>query len=103
MSGRILYIFTTKSLIYATGGGFIGLLFFYLFSAFGMTIIGMITAALFALIGYGIAMLKIPDSSSFEVTRKLGGEKIDDVILRYFKFKNKKKRIYMYTTKEEIK
>jgi hypothetical protein len=33
------------------------------------------------------------------VTRLVGGEKIDDVILRYIRFKRKKNKIYI--TKEE--
>ena len=42
---------------------------------------------------------KIPDSTAFELTRLVGGENIDDIILRYIKFKKRKNRIYM--TKEE--
>ncbi len=41
----------------------------------------------------------MPDSGALKVTRLVGGENIDDVILRYIKFKQKKNKIYI--TKEE--
>ena len=44
----------------------------------------------------------MPDSGAFKVTRLVGGENIDDIILRYIKFKKKKNRIYI-TKEEEIK
>ena len=56
---------------------------------------------IFGAIGFAIATLKIPDSNNLELTRKAGGEKIDDIIIRALKFKAKKNRIYLYT-KEEI-
>ena len=49
-------------------------------------------------IGFGIGTLKVPNTPAFEVTRKTAGENIDDVILRWIKFKLKsKKKIYVYT------
>lgn len=53
----------------------------------------------FALIGFIIGTFKIPNAEGFKFTRLVGGEKIDDVILRYIKFKKKKNKIYI--TKEE--
>ena len=55
-----------------------------------------------ALIGFGIGTLKVPNTSAFEITRKTGGENLDDVIRRWlkFKFKNKNK-IYVYTEGHE--
>ena len=42
--------------------------------------------------------LKVPNTTAFEITRKTSGENIDDVILRWLKFKMKsKKKIYVYT------
>lgn len=55
--------------------------------------------ALFGIIGFSIGTFKIPDSGAFQVTRLVGGENIDDVILRYIKFRKKKNKIYI--TKEE--
>lgn len=104
MNGRILYIFTTKSLIYSAVGAGFGLIFYYIFAKmFGKTTVGLIALLICAAIGYGIASLKMPESNRFDVFRKTGGEKIDDIILRYFKFKAKGKKIYIQKTKEEEK
>ena len=53
-------------------------------------------AIFFAAIGFAIGTFKVPESTAFEVTRKAGGAAIDEVIVRYIKFKQKKKRIYLY-------
>lgn len=96
-------IFSTKSLIASVIGATIGFAVYYFLNAiFGLGKIGLIITAVFALIGYGITTLKIPESNNFAITRKTGGDKIDDVLLRALKFKQKGKRIYLYT-KEEIK
>ena len=50
--------------------------------------------------GYGIATIKIPETNNFDITRKAGGEKLDEVILRLINFKRKGKRIYVYTKEE---
>lgn len=99
---RILVIFSIKALIYTAIGATIGLIFFIIFKQFGYTLIGIIIMAFFGLIGYSIATFKIPESQSFALTRKTGGEKIDDVILRWIKFKRKKNKIYVYK-EEKIK
>lgn len=78
-------------------GYFVSLFVSLLISSIITTIVCM---AIFGGIGFAIAALKIPDSSNLEITRKAGGEKIDDVIIRYFKFKKKKNRIYVYTKEE---
>ena len=96
-------IFSTKSLIYTSITGAIGLLFYYLFGTImGIQWLGIGVAVFFAFIGFAIASFKIPESQNFEVTRKNGGEKIDETILKAIKFRKKGKRIYLYT-KEESK
>ena len=85
--GRILFIFSTKALIWTTVGVVIVLLFYLIFSLIGMKTIGILFILLFGLIGFIIATFKVPDSTAFEITRKTGGENIDDVIKRYVKFK----------------
>lgn len=100
--GRILFIFSTKSLITAFAGGLVGLVFYLIFTLIGLKMVGMIITLIFALIGYIIGMFKIPDTNGFELTRKTGGENIDDIILRYIKFKKKKKNIYVYTKEEKV-
>ena len=97
---RILYIFTIKSLITTLIGGVVGLLFFGIFSLMGIKIIGIILLALFALIGYVIGALKIPTIAGIPVTKKIGGEPIGEIIIRYVKFK-KNRKMYIYTKEEE--
>lgn len=99
--GRILFIFSTKALIYTVVGGGIGIPFYYLFKLMKMNVVGIVIVALLALIGFSIGTFKIPNSDGFKVTRLVGGENIDDVILRYIKFKKKKNKIYV-TKEEEI-
>lgn len=98
--GRILFIFSTKSLIYTCIGGGIGLIFYLIFKLLNLTMVGIVITLIFALIGYVIGMFKIPDTNGLEITRKTGGENIDDIIKRYIKFKNNKKKIYVYTKEE---
>ncbi len=58
-------------------------------------------AVLFAGIGFAIGTFKVPESANFEITRKTSGENIDEIILRAIKFKQKKKRIYLYSKEEK--
>ena len=100
--GRILFIFSTKALIYTVVGGVIGLPCFWIGKMFN-TIInpGIFVMAFLALIGFLIGTIKVPNSEKFKVTRTVGGENIDDIIVRYIKFKRKKNKIYI--SKEEVK
>ena len=82
----------------------IGFVFYYLLKILlGIGKIGLIITLVFAAIGFAITTLKVPESNNFSVTRKTGGEKLDDVILRAIKFKAKGKRIYVYTKEENKK
>ena len=103
--GRILFIFSAKALIYTVIGGVVGIPFYMIFSMIGMGIIGLIFIGLFGLIGFGIGTLKMPETNAFEITKKTGGENIDDVIKRAIKFKMQKNRIYVYQREktEDIK
>ena len=96
--GRILFIFSTKALIYTAVGGGIGIFFWWLFGSLGIKIVGIGIFLILALLGFAIGTFKVPNSTAFDITRKTGGENIDDVIMRWlkFKFKNKNK-IYVYT------
>ena len=53
---RILYIFSVKSLVTTVIGITIGVLFYALFNAMGLTKLGYVFVALFALIGYIIGI-----------------------------------------------
>lgn len=99
--GRIFFIFSTKGLITTCIGGAIGLIFYMLFNMFGLKTIGIIVTLIFAAIGYAIGMLQVPNTNGMEITRKTGGENIDDVIMRYIKFKTNKKKYYVYTKEEK--
>ena len=100
--GRILFIFSAKSLITASIGGLFGLIFYFIFSLIGLNIVGIVITCIFALIGYVIGMFKIPDTNGFELGRKAGGENIDEVIKRYISFKMKKKKLYVHTKEDQI-
>ena len=95
--GRILVVFSTKALVYTFVGIVIGLPFYFLMQALKMTLIGVIIMSILGLIGFCIATFKIPDSSAFKFTKSVGGENIDDVIVRFIKFKMAKNRIYTST------
>lgn len=99
--GRILFIFSTKALVYSVIGALIGGLFYFIFKLLKLTIVGIIFVLVFALLGYVIGTFKIPDTNAFEITKKTGGENIDDVIIRLIKFKMKKQKIYVYTEEEK--
>lgn len=99
--GRILFIFTGKSMIYTVVGGGIGLIFYYICSLMKANVIGIgITIAL-ALIGFLIGTIKMPNISTFDFTKKTGGENLDDIIKRAIKFKTKGKKIYIYEEEEK--
>ena len=99
--GRILFIFTGKSIIYTVLTGGIGLLFYFIFSAMGLTMIGIAITIGFAFIGFVIGTLKMPNLEKFQFTQKTGGENIDDIIKRAIKFKTRGKKIYIYKEEEK--
>lgn len=101
--GRILYIFSTKGLIYTCVGAGIGLIFYLVFKILGMSMVGLIITLIFAVIGFAIGTLKMPETTAFQITKKTGGENIDDVILRWIKFKKNGNKVYIYKSEEETK
>ena len=104
--GRILFIFSGKSLLYTGITGIIGLMFYILFKSLGYSMIGLIITLVFAIIGFVIGTFKVPNANGLQITRKTGGENIDDVLLRYIKFKKNNKKLYVYTlntNEEDIK
>ena len=99
---RLLYIFTIKSLITTAIGGVVGVLIYFLLSAFGLKTAGLIIGVICALIGFGIGMIKIPAQGGPAFIKKVGGEELSDLIIRYIKFR-KNKKIYLYTQTEDKK
>ncbi len=93
---RILYIFTAKSLIFTAVGAFVGLIFYFIFGVIlGIGILGYISIAICAVIGYVIATVKIPAGGNSKLAKNVGGDSIDDIIKRYILFK-KSKKVYTY-------
>lgn len=97
--GRLLYIFSTKALAYVGVGIILGLPFYYVCKFLKLYVLGVIILSLFGLLGFVIGTFKIPNIGAFKVTSLLGGENIDDVIIRYINFKRKRNKIFI--TKEE--
>ena len=99
--GRILTIFSYKALVYTVVGIIIGFIFYYIFNLIKLSTVGIVIMVIFAVIGFCLGTLKMPNTKKFEITRKTGGEKLDEIIIRLIKFKMKKNTIYIYQKKEE--
>ena len=97
--GRLFYIFSYKALAYTAVGMTIGAPFYLLLKALKLQIAGIIIMAFLGIVGFAVGTFKMPNAKGFQLARDTGGEKIDDIILRYIKFKRKNNRIYI--TKEE--
>ena len=96
-------IFSYKALIYTLICGGVGFIFYLIFSSIGLKKIGILFIVVLALLGFIVGTFKIPDIETFEITRKAGGQQIDDVLKQLIKFKLKKKKIYTYAKVEEEK
>lgn len=99
--GKILFIFSGKSLLYTIIAAVPGLLFYALFSALNLTIVGIVITLIFALIGFSIGTFKMPNAGAIEIARKTAGENIDEILMRLIKFKTKKKKYYIYSKEEK--
>lgn len=95
--GRILYIFSYKAIAYTGVGVLIGAIFYFLFSLFGLDVLGYIFIGVFGFIGFGIGTFKMPDVPFLKEARLAAGEQIDEVIKRAIKFKMNKNKYYVYT------
>ena len=100
--GRILFVFSTKALIYSTIGATVGIIFYLIFSILNFKFIGVLFILLFALIGFMIGSFKVPEISSIQATKKVSGEEIDDVIKRFIKFKMNHNKIYVYDREKKV-
>lgn len=94
--GRILFIFTGKSLIYTVIAGLVGLIFYFIFSSIGLTMVGIVITVIFAAIGFVIGTIKMPNLGKFKFAQKTGGENLDDIIKRAIRFRAKGRKIYIY-------
>ena len=96
---RILIIFTVKSLITTAIFAGVGIIFFLIFNALQMKIVGIIILLLLALMGYGFGTIKIPRITGWRFTKNIEGDSMDEVFLRYIKFRGNKK-VYSYTKED---
>lgn len=69
-------------------------------NALGLKALGMILLIVFALLGYGVGTVKIPRIVPWKFTKNIEGDSIDEIVIRYIKFKINKK-VYTYTKEEE--
>ncbi len=93
---RILYIFSVKSIIMIVCCGLVGFLIGQLVAMIGFGTKGLIVCtAIFAVIGWGLGELSIPDTPIVGNLRKAGGEPILSILIRTITFK-KRKKIYIY-------
>ena len=97
--GRILFIFTKKSMMWTVGAAVVGFIFYFILATIGTRIGGFIAMAICALIGFVIGTFKVPNIGNAKWAKVNAGENLDDVILRAIKFKQKQNKIYIY--KEE--
>ena len=97
--GKILMIFSRKSFLWTLAFAGVGLITIYpICSILGATLVGIVGVLILGLIGFAISSLKMPNSQNFEILRKTGGEDIDEILLRFIKFKKGGKKIYLYYT-----
>ena len=99
--GRILYIFSTKSLIYMGISAIIAVPVYLIVTAIFSQLPGLIAAGLVLAIAFVIATFNIPEIGVLKTTRTIGGQKIDDIIKRAYKFRKKGNRLYIYTKEDE--
>lgn len=97
---RILMIFTVKSLITTAIFGGVGAVLYFIFSLIGMKVIGIILLAVLALIGYGFGTVKMPKITGWKFTKNIEGDSLDEIFLRYLKFKTNRK-VYAYTKEDK--
>lgn len=110
--GRILYIFSTKALIYTVAGILIGFVFKWLLGLIGSAAtsaagvlngIGIALIILFGLIGFILGTFKVPQIDKFEITKKAAGVNLDTVVKEYIRFNLKKDKYYTYNTRDLIR
>lgn len=100
---RILIIFSTKALVYTIVGVVIGYIINVILRLIGITGVGIVIIVVLALLGFSIATFKIPNITSIPAISSIAGESIDDIIIRYMKYKRNKKKIYIAERKSNTK
>ena len=96
---RILRIFSTKSLITTAIFTLVGGALMFIFNSLELKTVGIILLAVFALLGYAVGTIKIPKITGLNFTKNIEGDSLDEIVIRYAKFKANKK-VYSYTKEE---
>ena len=99
--GRILFIFSIKSLMYTGIGLVLGYPIYFILSKLKIGFVGFIVMGFLGLLGFLIGTFKFPEFGNLRFTKIVGGENIDDIIKRAFLFKKNGRKLYMYTKEEE--
>lgn len=89
--GRFLMIFSTKSLIGSAVGAAMGLPIFFILKTMGMELPSVISLGIFGALGYAVTTIKFPNAG--KLGRKFAGETMDQIVVKYLRFK-KGKKIY---------
>lgn len=100
---KILFIFSTKAFMFTGVGAVIGVVLYYILSLFSLKTLGVVFIVLFSFIGFALGTFKVPEINTSKFSAKTGGEPLDQVILKWIKFKRKNKKIYVYKPEEEKK
>ena len=83
---RILYIFTVKSLITTGIGALFGAIFYFIIGEIiGEKTVGIIVMAIFAVIGWSIGALKIPNLAGIPFTKNIGRRIIRRSVKKIYK------------------
>lgn len=100
---RFFIFFSVPGLIGTVIGLAIGYVFYLLLTLVNASMVGIIIIGIFAGIGFTIGQVKVPDTNALPLFKKVGGEYIRDIILRFIKFrKNKKKFVNEISSRQEF-
>lgn len=89
---RLFIFFSLQGLVGTLAGVGIGYPFFAIINAMGNNFAGLIVLACMGGLGFVIGQCKIPDTNAFPIFKKIGGEYIRDIIVRWLKFRKNKKK-----------
>ena len=93
--GRILFIFSPRSLIFSVITGIVGFLISLILKPITTQIMSIFIILCFASIGFIVSTVKIPKNNSPKL-QEFSGYRIDEIFVKYIKFKKKSNRIYVY-------
>lgn len=100
---RFFIFFSVPGLIGTIIGLAVGYIFYLILSIVNASMVGIIIIGIFAGIGFTIGQVKVPDTNALPLFKKVGGEYIRDIILRFIKFnKNKKKFVNEISSRQEF-